>query len=184
MLRGVDPPARGTPRPRFCNRSRIQPQRTEPYCPFYGGYPTIGTPEATANDAFGTQEARVIGTHPDGSTIDITQTVSTDATGKPVSASGTGTITTSDGITMDITMTMNFSNGMPSGGTMDIMVGAPDNLHLDMTLYATGSAEGTVYSTATYPETLLGTVVVYASTDASGHNGYYQDAATGTKEYF
>ncbi len=144
-------------------------------------YPRLGTPEATSDDHIGSQEAHVTGTHPDGSTIDMTQTVSTDADGRPVSATGSGTMTRSDGVVMTInSMTMNFSAGSPTGGTMDITVGAPDNLHIVMTMTATGAASGDIYTTNTSPETKIGTVVIYG-TPVAGHNGYVQeiDPATG-----
>jgi len=152
-------------------------------------YPSITTPEATSNDGLGTQEAHITGTHADGSTIDITQGVSTDATGKPVSATGSGTITRADGVVMTInSMTMTFSDGAPSSGTMDITVGSPDNMHMEMTMTATGAATGTVYSTATDPETEIGTIVMFASTDAYGHDGYFLpvglDDVAANREYF
>jgi hypothetical protein len=155
-----------------------------PVRPDLASYPRFVTPESTSSDHIGSQEAHVTGTHPDGSTIDMTNTVSTDADGKPVSATGSGTIVRPGGVTLTIVNTMNFTDGSPSGGTMDLTAGPPDNLHVVMTMTATGAATGTVYSTATSPETEIGSLVIYGGTDASGHHGYFEDKATGTKNYF
>jgi len=151
-------------------------------------YPKLGTPEATNDDKLGTQETRVTGTHANGETIDLTMTVSTDADGKPVSVTGSGTIHRLDGVTMEVvSAVMRFVNGAPSTGSMDLRIGPPDNLRIVMTLEASGAATGTVYDTHgtedTGDDTIIGTIVIYA-TPVNGHYGYYEDIATSTKHYF
>jgi len=152
---------------------------------FFNGInaPRIGTPEATESDKMGSQEVQVTGKDPHGGEVNFTCSVSTDAEGKPVSQTGSGTITRSDGVTIEVSFIMNFdSSGRPFSGTMNLWVPAPDNLHIIMTLYPNGSAEGEVYDTTTSPETKVGIVVIYATLDSSGHKGYLQavDPATGS----
>jgi hypothetical protein len=93
-------------------------------------------------------------------------------------------MTTPDGKTITInSMTVTFSNGAPSSGTMDLTLSS-EKLHMVITMTGTGAATGKVYSTATSPETEVGTLVMFAAADANGYWGYFQDSATGAKEYF
>jgi hypothetical protein len=85
---------------------------------------------------------------------------------------------------MEVEFAMDFVDGAPSSGTMHLRIPAPDNLHIIMTMYASGSAEGDVYTTAETPERKIGKIVIFETPDSSGHYGYYEDLATGTKEYF
>ena len=157
-------------------RGQINPQ-----APAISSFPSITTPEASANDLMGTQEAWITGTHLDNSTIDMTMTVSTGASGQPVSATGTGTMTfiyNSTLITGSVTATMLFdSSGDPASGTMTIIVGSPINQLINLTMAASGGATGTVYDSqgtaSTTDDTELGTMTIFASANAQGKYGYF-----------
>jgi hypothetical protein len=147
-------------------------------------YPPVAQPRAAVGQKFGSQEAHITGTHPDGTRVDMYNSVTTGSDGRPTSASGYGTITRASGVVQTVSNTMTFVNGQPAGGSMEVTVGTPDNLHLVMTMTATGAATGTVFNTAVTPEAEIGSLVIYGGADSTGKHGYFEDKATGTKHYF
>jgi hypothetical protein len=148
-------------------------------------YPNTSTPEATVGDKIGSQKAHVTGTHPNGESVDLTQIISVDAQGKPVSSTGEGMVIRADGAIMTIeSVSTTFSNGSLASADMDMIVSSPKNFHIVLTMTASGAASGTVFDRTTSPETEKGSLIIFAVKDANGNSGYFEDKATSTKHYF
>lgn len=142
--------------------------------PAITSFPYIATPEASAPDRMGTNEAQVNGTV-NGATEIITLSTSLDATGKPVSVSGSGTIVNAQTGTATITFTLvlDSSGAILPTSQITIVVGSPTNTNLTLSpTYDATTGAFTGWSGDMTGST-TGKVVVFASPDASGHNGYF-----------